>query len=256
MKEQVTNKAAILVENLNVAYDEQVVVENVSWQVERGQLAAIIGPNGGGKSTLLKSLLGVIPQISGEVLLYGKPAKQARSLVAYLPQSEEVDWDFPISCIEVVNQGRLVKHKWWQKPTTADQEFANECLSLVGMEDYANQPIGALSGGQRQRVFLARALAQQAEMIIMDEPGTGLDAAVQHELLDMFYQLKKQGRTIVITTHDLNCLAANFDVVLGLNKGVVLSGPPQQVLDAKGLTTLFAKHFPVIGPAGEVSMHD
>lgn len=247
---------AIMAQNLVVAYDTKIILDQVSFQVPVGTLAAIIGPNGGGKSTLLKSLLKLIPLVSGKIELFGQSPTAARHQVAYLPQTEEVDWLFPITCLDVVLQGRLVHLKWWQKPNKQDRELALESLATVGMENYAERPIGALSGGQKQRVFLARALAQSARMIIMDEPATGLDAAAQHQLLDLFFELQRSGHTIIITTHDLNCLAARFDQVLGLNNRLMLSGPPSEVLDAQIITELFGKHFPIIGPEGEVSLHD
>jgi len=247
---------AVEVQNLSVAYDGQIVLDRVTWQVEAGSLAAVIGPNGGGKSTLLKSLLSLVPPAAGSVRILGRDPKQARPHVAYLPQREEVDWSFPISCLEVVLQGRLVHRRWWQHPSGRDRELALQCLRRVGMETCASRPIGCLSGGQIQRVFLARALAQEAKLIILDEPGAGLDAAAQHQLLDLFFELQKLGHTIVISTHDLNCLAAGFDTVLGLDRQVVLFGAPTEVLDGERLTRLFAKHYPVIGPEGEVSIHE
>jgi len=246
---------AVDVQDLSVAYESQVVLDRITWQVESGSMAAVIGPNGGGKSTLLKSLLSLVPPISGSVQIFGQDPKTARTQVAYLPQREEVDWSFPISCLEVVLQGRLVHRKWWQHPNRQDRDLAMESLRTVGMDRFAVRPIGSLSGGQIQRVFIARALAQAAKLIILDEPGAGLDASAQHQLLDLFLELQKLGHTIVISTHDLNCLAAGFDTVLGLDRQVVLFGAPSEVLDGERLTKLFAKHFPVIGPEGEVSMH-
>lgn len=256
MNESLNDSLAVLVQDLVVSYDTKIVLDHVSFQVELGALAAIIGPNGGGKSTLLKSLLKLVPVVSGKIELFGQSPNTARRDVAYLPQAEEVDWLFPITCLDVVIQGVLVHLKWWQKPTKNDRDWALESLTTVGMENYADQPIGALSGGQKQRVFLARALAQSAKMIVMDEPATGLDAAAQHQLLDLFFELQELGHTIIITTHDLNCIAARFDQVIGLNTQLNLSGPPKDVLDAQVITELFGKHFPIIGSEGEVLLHD
>lgn len=247
---------AVDVRELTVAYDERIVLDQISWQVKAGSLAAVIGPNGGGKSTLLKSLLHLIKPVSGKIRIFGQEPRQARHQIAYLSQAEEVDWDFPISCFDVVLQGRLVRLKWWQRPGREDREAAMESLRIVGMEAFAKRPIGSLSGGQKQRVFIARALAQQAKLIILDEPAAALDASAQHQLLDLFIELKDLGHTVVIATHDLNCLAAGFDSVLGLNTRVVLFGSPVEVLDGDTLTKLFAKHFPIIGPRGEVAMHE
>ncbi len=248
--------AAVTVTNLSAAYEHTEALSGIDWQVPRGHLAAIIGPNGGGKSTLLKSMVGMVVPQAGGIRLFGDTPKRARRRVAYLPQSEDVDWMFPISSLEVVMQGRTAHHRLWQRHSRSDRKHAVEQLRRVGMEAYAHRPVGDLSGGQRQRVFIARALTQNAELLLMDEPGTGLDASAQHELLDLFEQLKSTGHTVVITTHDLNCLAEHFDLVLGLDKHVVVSGPPRAVLSGDVLTRLFSKHFPVITPEGEVTLHD
>ncbi len=247
---------AVEVKGLTAAYERKEVLSGVNWQVPKGHLAAIIGPNGGGKSTLLKSLVGMVQPRVGEVRLFGRRPKDARGEVAYLPQSEEVDWSFPISVLQVVLQGRTAHHRWWQRNHLQDREKAMESLGKVRMADYAHRPIGALSGGQKQRVFIARALAQDADLVIMDEPGTGLDSTAQHELLDLFVEMKAAGHTVVITTHDLNCLAEHFDLVLGLNGIVMVAGPPREVLTGEIITSLFSRHFPVITPEGGVAMHD
>ena len=177
-------------------------------------------------------------------------------MVSYLPQTEEIDWQFPISVLDVVIQGRLVHKKVWQRSTKLDREKAYEALVSVGIEDLASKQIATLSGGQKQRTFLARAIAQEASLIILDEPATGLDALAQHELLELFIKLRNQGRTLVITTHDLNCLAENFDVVLALDQKVVMQGCPHEVLKSDILTRLFSKHFPTISSSGEVTIHE
>lgn len=251
-----TSASAIEVNKLTVAYEDKVALHDVNWRVKPGTLAAVIGPNGGGKSTLLKSLVGMIRSTSGSVRLFGQPPQKIRDQVAYLPQAEEVDWHFPITSFEVVLQGRLVHRKWWQRPSKLDQELALTCLERVKMTDLKKRPIGALSGGQKQRIFIARALAQQARLIIMDEPAAGLDAAAQHNLVELLEELRQEGQTVVVSTHDLNCLAEHFDTVLGLNQTVVVDGPPTTILNTDILTTLFARHFPVVKPTGEVAMHD
>ena len=246
---------AVVVENLTAGYERVEALAGVSWTVAAGSLAAIIGPNGGGKSTLLRSLVGMVLPSQGRVTIFGQRPQEARRRVAYLPQSEDVDWMFPISSWEVVMQGRTAHHRPWQRNRRRDRARALEQLERVGMADYAERPIGSLSGGQRQRVFIARALTQDAELVLMDEPGTGLDASAQHELLDLFEELRTSGHTVVITTHDLNCLAEHFDLVLGLDGIVVVSGAPKQVLTTEVLTRLFAKHYPTLTREGGVSLH-
>ena len=246
---------AVDVAGVSVAYEQKPVLRDIHWHIPAGTLAAIIGPNGGGKSTLLKSLVGMVQPQSGQVRLFGETPHSIRGRVAYLPQAEEVDWSFPISCLEVVLQGRTAHRRWWQRNTRDDRELAIQALTKVNMQDFAYRAIGALSGGQKQRVFIARALAQNAELVIMDEPGTGLDSTAQHGLLDLFGELKAAGHTVVITTHDLNCLAEHFDLVLGLNETVQVAGPPREVLTADVVTSLFSKHFPIITEEGGVKMH-
>lgn len=246
---------AVLVETLTAGYEKTEALTQVNWQVPVGSLAAIIGPNGGGKSTLLRSLVGMVLPSRGRVAIFGQRPQAVRRRVAYLPQSEDVDWMFPISSCEVVMQGRTAHHRPWQRNRRSDRARALNQLERVGMAEYAERPIGALSGGQRQRVFIARALAQDAELVLMDEPGTGLDASAQHELLDLFEELRAAGYTVVITTHDLNCLAEHFDLVLGLDRTVVVAGAPQQVLTTEVLTQLFAKHYPTLTRGGGVSLH-
>ncbi len=247
---------AVEVNELTAAYERTEVLSQVDWKVPVGHLAAVIGPNGGGKSTLLKSLVGMVQPRLGAVKIFGQRPGEVRGKVAYLPQAEEVDWSFPISVLQVVLQGRTIHHRWWQRNQTPDKMQALEALAKVKMEDYAERAIGALSGGQKQRVFIARALAQNADLVIMDEPGTGLDSTAQHELLDLFGEMKAAGHTVVISTHDLNCLAEHFDTVLGLNGRVLVEGPPREVLTGDIISSLFSRHFPVITPGGGVTMHD
>lgn len=248
---------ALNIEDLTAGYQDAVVLHGISWQVPRGTLAAIIGPNGGGKSTLLKTAVGLLKPIHyGTLELLGTLPHQARKSVAYLPQQEEVDWDFPISVLDVVLQGRLVKKGWWGRYQKADYATSLETLKFFGLDRFKNTQIGSLSGGQRQRVFLARAVVQEAELILLDEPATGLDAHAQHELADLLVALGKAGKTVVAATHDLDCLTECFDQVLALNGRVLAAGSPGEVLTEENMVKLFAKHFPKIGASGEVTLHE
>ena len=248
---------ALEIHNLTTGYHDNVVLHGVSWKVPKGSIAAIIGPNGGGKSTLLKTVVGLLKPMDFDTLrILDKPPLQGRKNVAYLPQREEVDWDFPVTVVDVVLQGRLVKQGLWGRYTKADYAASEQSLHFFGMEKYKHTQIGSLSGGQRQRVFLARALVQEADLILLDEPSTGLDAQAQHELADLFALLRGQGKTIVAATHDLNCLTECFDHVLALDGSVLAAGKPYEVLTEENMVRLFAKHFPKIGADGEVTLHE
>lgn len=248
---------AIEIHNLTVGYEGRPVLEDISWEVPRGASAAIIGPNGGGKSTLLKTAVGLLkPQQYRSIKLLGLPPQAGRRKAAYLPQQEEVDWTFPITVRDVVLQGRLVRKGVWGRYTKKDYQSASEAFRLLGLEKLAQVQIGSLSGGQRQRVFLARALVQEAELILLDEPTTGLDAQAQHELSAIFRKLGEQGKTIVAATHDIDCLTECFDQILALDGRVLAQGRPAEVLTEENMVRLFARHLPRILPSGEVTVHD
>ncbi len=248
---------AVNIENLTAGYPDKVVIPDLTWQVPRGTLSAIIGPNGGGKSTLLKTAIGLLPPFNYTTMeLLGESPRKVRSKVAYLPQQEEVDWSFPITVLDVVLQGRLLKHGFWGRSSKEDQLVSHEAIEFFGLEKHKHTQIGSLSGGQRQRVFLARALVQKAELILLDEPSTGLDANAQHELADLFWSLRQEGKTIVAATHDLNCLTECFDHVLALDGHALVEGKPEEVLTEANMVRLFSRHFPKVRPSGEVTLHD
>lgn len=252
-----TAELALDIQNLSSGYQDQVVLEGVSWQVPRGTLAAVIGPNGGGKSTLLKTAVGLLQPFSYQALaLFGQTPREGRRRVVYLPQREEVDWAFPISVLEVVLQGRLVRLGWRGRLRREDYAASREALRFFGLDNLEEVQIGSLSGGQRQRVFLARALVQEADLILLDEPAAGLDAKAQHELADLLVSLRDAGKTIIAATHDLDCLTECFDQVLALNRRVFAVGDPAQVLTEETMVKLFARHFPKVGSAGEVIVHE
>ncbi|UOY93460.1 metal ABC transporter ATP-binding protein [Ectobacillus sp. JY-23] len=225
----------IKVENVTVAYHTKPVLQDINFSVPAGKLIGIIGPNGAGKSTLIKAILGLIPRASGEVAVYGKPYKEQRKLIGYVPQRGSVDWDFPTNALDVVLMGRYGHIGWLKRPSKADKEFALACLKKVGMEQYATRQISQLSGGQQQRVFLARALAQDASVYFMDEPFVGVDAATEKAIIALLNELKIQGKTVLVVHHDLQTVEEYFDWVMLLNMKTIAIGPTEDVFTTENL---------------------
>lgn len=221
--------------NLSVAYQKKPVLKGVTFEANEGELIGIIGPNGAGKSTMIKAALGLIPSISGEVLVYGKSYKEQRQLIGYVPQRESVDWDFPTNALDVVMMGTYGKLGWFKQPGSKERKFAMGCLQKVGMSDYADRQISQLSGGQQQRVFLARALAQNAQLYFMDEPFVGVDAATEKAIITLLQDLKKQGKTVIVVHHDLSTVKQYFDSVLLLNIELQAYGPTETTFTPKQL---------------------
>jgi len=201
------------------------VLWDVDLDVPEGKLVGIIGPNGAGKSTLIKAVLDLIPRASGDVMIYGKPYREQARRVAYVPQRESVDWDFPVDALDVVAMGRYAAIGWFRPVTRSHREQAREALARVGMADYAHRQINQLSGGQQQRVFLARALAQHADVYFMDEPFAGVDAATEKVVVDLLRELRARGKTVLAVHHDLQTVPEYFDYVIMLNMRVVAAGP-------------------------------
>ena len=238
---------AIEVRNLGVAYNRRPALENVTLSVPRRAMVGIVGPNGGGKSTLIKALLGLVPREKGEVEILGRPVdRRARRLVGYVPQREDVDWNFPVSAFDVVMMGRVPSMKLLRRPTPRDKDLVWEALRIVGMEKFADTRIGEFSGGQQQRIFLARALAQEAEVLLLDEPVSGVDAPSQHEIFDLLRKLQGAGKTVIVTTHDLSCVAERFDLALLLNRRVVAFGRPEEVFTPELLNETYQSHLMIL----------
>jgi manganese/zinc/iron transport system ATP- binding protein len=216
---------AIAVNDLTVAYREKPVLWDVDFHVAPGTLMAIIGPNGAGKSTLIKAILGLVKPAAGEVNIFGASYASQRRLVGYVPQRGSVDWDFPTTVLDVVTMGRYGQLGWVRRPGKVEFDLAMESLRKVGMTDYANRQISQLSGGQQQRVFLARALVQDAQVYLMDEPFVGVDATTEQAILTLLRELQQAGKTVAVVHHDLETVAAYFDHVTILNVEVIASGP-------------------------------
>jgi manganese/zinc/iron transport system ATP- binding protein len=227
------------VHDLTVSYDKKPVLWGVDFSVPKGQIIGILGPNGSGKSTLLKSIMGLIPVSSGYVKLFDKNIREVRRRVSYVPQRESVDWDFPASVFDVVLMGRYGHLGLFKRPKKADKEIAMDALQKVGMEKFADRQISQLSGGQQQRVFLARALAQDADLYFMDEPFAGVDASTESAIIELLRNMVKQGKTLVVVHHDLQSVAEYFDWLILLNLRLVASGPVKQTFNAENLTDTY-----------------
>ena len=225
----VTGQFAIEVADLTVAYGQKPVLWDIDLAVPAGTLMAIVGPNGAGKTTLIKAILGLLPVAAGQVLIYDKAYAQQRHLVGYVPQRGSVDWDFPTSVLDVVTMGRYGKLGWFKRPGRREQAIALEALEKVGMADYANRQISQLSGGQQQRTFLARALAQDAQVYFMDEPFQGVDAMTEKAIIVLLKELRAAGKTVIVVHHDLQTVPEYFDWVTLLNVRRIASGPVDQV---------------------------
>lgn len=215
--------APFSVTGLNVSYAGRPALVDVTWQAASG-LTAILGPNGAGKSTLLKAALGLIPADSGQARFFGLTLEQARARIAYLPQRASVDWDFPASALDIVVMARLPRMRWWGPVPRAEREIARAALASVGLADFAGRQIGRLSGGQQQRVFLARALAQGADLFLMDEPMAAVDAVTEQAILAVLHDLARAGKSVLMVHHDLSLITAHFDHVLILAGHVVAAG--------------------------------
>lgn len=221
---------AIEVRRLTASYSSRPVLWDVDATIPAGTLAAIVGPNGAGKSTLLKAVVGLLKVDSGHVLIDGQPASQALDRIAYVPQRDEVDWDFPITVREVVEMGRYRSTGWIRRLKKSDHEIVDQSVARVGMQPYASRQIGELSGGQRQRVFIARALAQQSPVMLLDEPFAGVDARTESALLDLLTEFRDEGRTVVVVHHDIGTVRTRFDWALLLNVRTIACGPVAESL--------------------------
>lgn len=224
-------------------------IEGVNLRVPVGELVGLIGPNGAGKSTLFKAMLGLVQPQRGEVLAFGRPVARAREEIAYMPQVEEVDWDFPASVRDVVLMGRYRSMRPFRRWSKTDRDAAMDALERVQLAPMADRQVGQLSGGQRRRVLMARAIARGARLLLLDEPFAGLDAAVQHDLIHILDGLAKEGRSILIATHDLTCVANSCDEAICLNRRVIAAGPSAEVLTAEVLTETFQRHLLTIPDA-------
>jgi manganese/zinc/iron transport system ATP- binding protein len=246
-----THDPVIEVHDLTVSYHNKPVLWDVDLEVPEGHLVAIVGPNGAGKSTLLKTMLGLVPASTGWVKFFGDDYAKQRHRVGYVPQRESVDWDFPTSALDVVTMGLYGKIGWLRRPGRSQRETALACLDKVGMGDFAGRQISQLSGGQQQRVFLARALAQDARLYLMDEPFAGVDATTEQAILTLMQELRDEGRTVVAVHHDLQTVAQYFDWVVLLNMRLVAAGSVADTFTDENLQRTYGGRLTVLSQAAE-----
>jgi manganese/zinc/iron transport system ATP- binding protein len=242
----------VSIHDMTVAYLRRPVLWDIEYAAPQGKLIAIVGPNGAGKSTLIKACLGLIPKASGEVRFYGKTYAQQRSMVGYVPQRESVDWDFPINVADLVTMGRYGFMRWCLPANKKHREIAMHALEQVGMADFAHRQISKLSGGQQQRVFLARALAQEAEIYFMDEPFAGVDAATEKAIIRLLHELKDNGKTVLVVHHDLQTVPEYFEEVVLLNMRIVAAGPISEVWNDTNLRNTYGGQLTLLSKAAEL----
>lgn len=236
---------ALEISHLTVRYAGVLALDDASARLAPAAMTAIVGPNGAGKSTLLKAALGIVPVEDGRVRFMGRPLNEVRALVAYMPQRSSIDWDFPVRVIDVVLMGMYRQMGLWRPVSGKDRARAMDCLDRVGMAEFAQRQIGALSGGQQQRVFLARALAQGAELYLLDEPFAGVDAATEAAIIGVLRRLRDEGAAIVAVHHDLSTVPGWFDRVLLLNRAVVAEGPVGEAFTAETVARTYGGSLPL-----------
>lgn len=229
----------VMIRNLSVTYRTEPALWNVDLDLPEGKMVAIVGPNGAGKSTLIKAIMGLVPITAGRVSIYGKPYSKNRSKIAYVPQRNSVDWDFPTDASDVVEMGLYGKLGWFRHPNSKTREIARDCLDKVGLADCADRQIGQLSGGQQQRVFVARALAQDPLIYLMDEPLSGVDAVTEETILSILEDLRQEGKTTVMVHHDLQTVDRYFDWVVMINRNLVAAGPIKKVFTRANLDATY-----------------
>lgn len=246
-----TGHTVLDIHDVNVAYHRKPVLWDIDFTIHEPKLVGVLGPNGAGKSTLIKAILGLVPLASGHIEIFGQPVAQQRRRIGYVPQRETVDWDFPVSVLDVVLMGTYGKLGWFRRPGRRQREWARECLRRVGLADLEKQQIGQLSGGQQQRTFLARALAQQADIYFMDEPLAGVDATTEKTIFSLLQELREQGKTVVVVHHDLRTVPEYFDHVILLNVRLIASGPTEQVFTDENLQNTYGGRLAILETAAE-----
>ena len=239
------------IQDLTVAYHRKPVLWDVDLDVPAGRLVAIVGPNGAGKSTLIKAAIDLVPRASGRVEFYGRPYRKVRRRVGYVPQRESVDWDFPVSALDVVTMGRYGRIGWLRPVTRRHREAARAALDRVGIADLADRQISQLSGGQQQRTFLARALVQEADLYLMDEPFAAVDAATERAIVTLLQDLREAGKTVLVVHHDLQTVREYFDHVILMNMRIVAHGPMAETFTRENLHKTYGGKLTLLAEAAE-----
>ena len=246
--------APLEIHDLTVSFNRKPVLYGIDLCINEGKLVGIIGPNGAGKSTLIKSVMGITKRNGGWVKIFGQSGKRSYKRVGYIPQRESVDWDFPVSVLDVVLMGRYGHLGWFRRIQKKDREIANECLEKVNMSSFANRQIGKLSGGQQQRVFLARALAQESDLYLMDEPFSGVDAVTEKSIINLLRELKSSGKTVVVVHHDLSNAKEYFDELILLNMRLIAHGKTKNVFTKDLLQKTYGGRLAILSEIADESI--
>jgi ABC-type Mn2+/Zn2+ transport system ATPase subunit len=249
------SNGGLVLRGVSAGYGGQPAIEGVDLSVPSGALVGVIGPNGAGKSTMLKAILGLTPQVSGSVTFDGQPIDELRDRVAYVPQREAVDWTFPVTAFETVMMGRYRRMGWLRRPAPADRRAVADALARVRLDTIADEQIGELSGGQQQRVFLARALVQEASVLLLDEPMTGVDQATEQLVIGLLRELRDAGATILQATHDLESAAEISDQLCFVNGRVTAFGPPGETFTPPVLHATFGGELLIVGAGDHAHTH-
>jgi manganese/zinc/iron transport system ATP- binding protein len=249
------HEIALQIHHLTVNYGKTPVLWDVDCEIPAGNIIGIIGPNGAGKSTLIKTALKLVQPISGKVTFFGKSLEETRRRIAYVPQRESVDWDFPITVRNLVMMGRFGTLGLFRWPNQADKASVDHYIEAMGLTPYANRQISQLSGGQQQRAFIARALVQEADIYFMDEPFAGVDMGTENAIMDILRQLKAKGKTVFVVHHDLNTVEKSFDWVIMLNLRLVACGPVVEAFNADTLMMTYGKTYALLDDVLKLSQN-
>ena len=242
-------------ENVTVTYGPIHALSDVSFSVDSGSLSAVVGPNGSGKSTLLKAVVGLVKPDQGQVTVHGRPCAEMRKQTGFVPQLEQVDWNFPVTVWDVALMGLTPSRGLFRAHSRANRDAAAEALATVDLADLRHRGIGELSGGERRRALLARAIASQPSILLLDEPMNGLDPTAQHSFLDIIDNLRERGATVMMSTHDLTCVSARASDVALINQRLIAYGPPDEVFLESVLADVFGHQLVVHAAGGAYALH-